>query len=84
MARSSALADSLKQRRWQIIILLTMYLGYVGFMLCRNTLIASSVTMINDPNLQMDKESYGRLLAPVQVAAAEDLRTSPGSHVSRR
>ena len=63
MARSSALADSLKQRRWQIIILLTMYLGYVGFMLCRNTLIASSVTMINDPNLQMDKESYGRLMS---------------------
>ena len=40
-----------------------MYLGYVGFMLCRNTLIASSVTMINDPNLQMDKESYGRLMS---------------------
>ena len=47
----------------QIIILLTMYIGYAGFMLCRNTLIASSVEMIQDPAVDLDKESFGQLMS---------------------
>ncbi len=49
--------------RLQLTILLTMYIGYAGFMLCRNTLIASSASMIQDPALEMDKESFGRLMS---------------------
>ncbi len=50
-------------RRQQWTILLTMYLGYAAFMLCRNTLIASSAEMIGDPAVELDKESYGRLMS---------------------
>ncbi len=32
-------------------------------MICRNTLIASSAEMIQDPSLGMDKESFGRLMS---------------------
>ncbi len=49
--------------RMQVTILLTMYIGYAGFMLCRNTLIASSAEMIQDPALNLDKESFGRLMS---------------------
>ncbi len=49
--------------RMQITILLTMYIGYAGFMLCRNTLVASSAEMIQDPTLDLDKESFGQLMS---------------------
>jgi len=40
-----------------------MYLGYAAFMLCRNTLISTSATMVADPTLGLDTEGYGRLMA---------------------
>ncbi|NNE00105.1 MAG: MFS transporter [Pirellulaceae bacterium] len=49
--------------RWQIKILLTMYVGYAAFMLCRNTLGAASPAMIADPALGMNKESFGHLMS---------------------
>ena len=49
--------------RQQWTILLTMYVGYTAFMLCRNTLIASSATMIQDPAIGLDKESFGQLMS---------------------
>ena len=44
-------------------ILLTMYVGYAAFMLCRNTLGAASPAMMDDPALAMDKAEYGRLMS---------------------
>ncbi len=52
-----------RRTRWELIILGCMYLGYVAFMVCRNTAIVASPEMIADPALGMDEESYGRLMA---------------------
>lgn len=52
-----------RRRRWNLTILLTMYAGYVAFMLCRNTLIAASPAMIADPTLGLDKETYGQVMS---------------------
>lgn len=52
-----------RRRGWELITLVAMYLGYAAFMLCRNTLIASSAAMINDPTLGLDKEKFGRLMS---------------------
>lgn len=49
--------------RWNLTILLTMYGGYVAFMLCRNTLIAASPAMIADPQLGIDIETYGQVMS---------------------
>ena len=49
--------------KWQITMLLTMYVGYAAFMLCRNTLGAASTAMIEDPDLAMNTASYGRLMS---------------------
>lgn len=40
-----------------------MYVGYMAFMLCRNTLIAASPAMIADPELGLDKETYGQIMS---------------------
>jgi OPA family sugar phosphate sensor protein UhpC-like MFS transporter len=63
IAPGGQLAADHSRSRMQITILLTMYIGYAGFMLCRNTLIASSVEMIQDPALDLDKESFGQLMS---------------------
>lgn len=52
-----------KRRRWELIILLVMYLGYTCFMICRNTAIVASPAMIADPGLGLDKAAYGRMMA---------------------
>lgn len=52
-----------KRLRWEIIVLVCMYLGYMGFMTCRNTIIVASPAMIADETLGMDKGSYGKLMA---------------------
>lgn len=56
-------AQEKDRARWQITILLTMYVGYAAFMLCRNTLGASSAAMIEDPELAMGTAEYGRLMS---------------------
>ena len=64
MATPDALStDASHRTRWNFIILATMYAGYVAFMLCRNTLIAASPAMIEDPALGLDKETYGQLMS---------------------
>ena len=66
--------------RWQVTVLAAMYVGYAAFMLCRNTLIASSAEMINDPSLQMDKESFGHLMSWHSAGAIMGkLVTGPGA-----
>ncbi len=52
-----------RRTRWNLTILLTMYCGYMAFMLCRNTLIAASPAMIADPALGLDKETYGQIMS---------------------
>ena len=52
-----------KRLRWQLIILVCMYLGYMSLMVCRNTAIVASPAMIADVELDMDKASYGRLMS---------------------
>lgn len=49
-----------ERRRWEIIIMAAMYVGYAALMLCRNTLITASPTMISEGFL--DKAKYGRLM----------------------
>ncbi len=66
--------------RWQITILCSMYIGYAAFMVCRNTLIASSAEMNQDPSLAMDKESFGRLMSWHSAGAIMGkLVTGPGA-----
>ncbi|MGB7345392.1 MAG: MFS transporter [Pirellulaceae bacterium] len=60
-AEKSWLSDP--RAKWQITILLTMYVGYAAFMLCRNTLGAASPAMMEDPTIAMDKASFGRLMS---------------------
>jgi len=50
-------------KREQMKVLLSMYGGYIAFMLCRNTLITSSAAMIQDPSLGLDVASYGQLMS---------------------
>lgn len=65
---------------WQFTVLGAMYVGYAAFMLCRNTLIASSAEMISDPALDMDKESFGRLMSWHSAGAiCGKLVTGPGA-----
>ncbi|MEM8945339.1 MAG: MFS transporter [Planctomycetota bacterium] len=52
-----------QRKRWGLTILLTMYAGYMALMLCRNTLIAASPAMIEDPTLGFDKETYGQVMS---------------------
>lgn len=56
-------SDESLRTRWKLTILLTMYAGYVGLMLCRNTLIAASPAMIADPTLGFDKATYGQVMS---------------------
>lgn len=63
LAQSGLARGGRSPARMQITILLTMYIGYAGFMLCRNTLVASSAEMIQDPTLDLDKESFGQLMS---------------------
>jgi len=40
-----------------------MYVGYAALMVCRSTLTACSVQIVEDPSLGIDKESFGHLMA---------------------
>ena len=58
------MSDSNQQRaKWELIILGCMYIGYMGYILCRTALSVSSPEMVKDPNLDFDIEQYGRVLA---------------------
>ena len=49
-------------------------------MVCRNTLIASSAAMMEDPTLSLDKESFGHLMSWHSAGAiAGKLITGPGA-----
>ena len=40
-----------------------MFVGYMGFILCRTVLPIASPEMVNDPNLGLDEASYGDIAA---------------------
>ena len=52
-----------RRTRWEWITLATMYAGYAALMLCRNTLIASSAAVVQDPAAGIDKAAYGRIMS---------------------
>ncbi len=52
-----------RRARWEFATLATMYVCYAAFMLCRNTVVAASPAMIQDPLLGLDKEQFGRLMS---------------------
>jgi OPA family sugar phosphate sensor protein UhpC-like MFS transporter len=57
-----------------------MYIGYAALMLCRNTLVACSVQIVEDPTLGIDKESFGHLMAWHSAGAIlGKLVTGPGA-----
>jgi len=57
-----------------------MYIGYAALMLCRNTLAACSVQMMQDPTLNIDEASYGHLMAWHSAGAIMGkLVTGPGA-----
>ena len=66
--------------RFQLLALASMYIGYAAFMLCRNTLVACSVQIVQDPTLGIDKESFGHLMAWHSAGAIlGKLVTGPGA-----
>ncbi len=66
--------------RFQLLVLISMYIGYAALMLCRNTLAACSVQMMQDPTLNIDEASYGHLMAWHSAGAIMGkLVTGPGS-----
>ena len=52
-----------RRARWEFVTLATMYVCYAAFMLCRNTVVAASPAMIQDPSLGLDIEKFGRLMS---------------------
>lgn len=66
--------------RFQLLVLISMYIGYAALMLCRNTLAACSVQMMQDPALNIDEASYGHLMAWHSAGAIMGkLVTGPGA-----
>jgi len=66
--------------RFQLLVLISMYIGYAALMLCRNTLAACSVQMMQDPTLDIDEASYGHLMAWHSAGAIMGkLVTGPGA-----
>ncbi|HIF01421.1 MAG TPA: MFS transporter [Fuerstia sp.] len=55
--------------RWEFTTLATMYVCYAAFMLCRNTVVAASPAMVQDPSLGLDIEKFGRLMSWASVGA---------------
>lgn len=66
--------------RFQLLVLISMYIGYAALMLCRNTLAACSVGMMQDPELNIDEASFGHLMAWHSAGAIMGkLVTGPGA-----
>ena len=51
-----------KRLRWELIILGCMYLGYMGFILCRTAIYVASPAMVGDPALGLTKTMFGAIL----------------------
>ena len=51
-----------RRLRWELIILGCMYLGYMGFILCRTAIYVASPAMVGDPALGLTKTMFGAIL----------------------
>ncbi|MCM2305455.1 MAG: MFS transporter [Elusimicrobia bacterium] len=51
-----------RRLRWELIILGCMYLGYMGFILCRTAIYVASPAMVDDPALGLTKTMFGAIL----------------------
>jgi len=61
MTTNGAMAQ--ERTRWDFIILGCMFVGYMGFILCRTVLPVASPEMVNDPRLGLDEARYGDIAA---------------------
>jgi len=52
-----------KKAHWELIILSCMFVGYMGFILCRTALPVASPEMVKDPKLGLNEASYGDIAA---------------------
>ena len=67
--KSVTLGTAPLRARWEFVTLATMYVCYAAFMLCRNTAVAASPAMIQDPALGLDVEQFGRIMSWASVGA---------------
>ncbi len=51
-----------RRLRWELIILGCMYVGYMGFILCRTAIYVASPAMVEDPALGLTKTMFGAIL----------------------
>src|SRR4051812_49054725 len=51
-----------RRLRWELIILSCMYVGYMGFILCRTAIYVASPSMVGDPALGLTKTMFGAIL----------------------
>lgn len=56
------LDEARRRLRWELIILGCMYLGYMGFILCRTAIYVASPAMVGDPALGLTKTMFGAIL----------------------
>ncbi len=61
MMTSNELAK--KRTRWEFIVLVCMFVGYMTFIFARTALPVASPEMMKDPTLELDEASYGDILA---------------------
>ncbi len=61
MISNKALAQN--RTHWEFTTLVSMYAGYMAFILSRTVLAVASPEMINDPDLGLDEAGYGDIAA---------------------
>lgn len=54
--------EAAKRLKWELIILGCMYVGYMGFILCRTAIYVASPAMVGDPTLGLTKTMFGAVL----------------------
>src|SRR5262245_34563377 len=54
--------EARRRLRWELVILAGMYVGYMGFILCRMAIYVVSPAMVEDPALGLSKTMFGAIL----------------------
>ena len=54
--------EARRRLRWELVILAGMYVGYMGFILCRTAIYVVSPAMVEDPALGLSKTMFGAIL----------------------
>ena len=48
--------------RWEMLVLVCMYLGYAALYMCRATVVISGPSMLDDPALGLNKTAWGAII----------------------